>query len=69
MPSDRIPALLKCTHESSGHVGTEGTLNLFKQRLPSTWSDDQLGKTSSPSWTSARVGPANLGISGTEVSI
>ena len=30
MPSDRVPALLKWTHESSGHVGAERTLRLFK---------------------------------------
>ena len=42
VPSHRIPALLKWTHESSGHVGADGTLKLFKQWLHSTWSDDQL---------------------------
>ena len=31
VPSDRVPALLKWTHESSGHVGADGTLRLFKQ--------------------------------------
>ena len=30
VPSDRVPALLKWTHESSGHVGADGTLRLFK---------------------------------------
>ena len=45
VPSDRIPALLKWTHESSGHVGANRTLRLFKQPLHSTWTDDQLRKT------------------------
>ena len=31
VPSDRIPALLKWTHDSSGHVGANRTLTLFKQ--------------------------------------
>ena len=56
VPSARIPALLKWTHESSGHVGANGTLWLFRQWFHSTW-------------TSARVGPVILGITGTEVSI
>ena len=43
--SDSIPALLKWTHESSGHVGAERTLKLFKKWFHSTWSDDQLLKT------------------------
>ena len=45
MPSERIPALLKWTHESGGHVGANRTLKLFKQWFHSTWSDDQLRKT------------------------
>ena len=69
VPSDRIPAVRKWTHEYSGHVGANRTLNLFKQWFHSTWSDDQLRKPLSTLWTSACVGPANLGISGTEVSI
>ena len=69
VPSDRIPALLKWTHESSGHVGADHTLRLSQQWFHSTWSNDKLHKTLHPSWTSAPVGPANLGISGTEVSI
>ena len=48
MPSDRIPALLKWTHESSGHVGPNRTLRLFKQWFHSTWTDDQLRKTLQP---------------------
>ena len=48
VPSDRIPALLKCTHESSGHVGAKRTLRLFKQWFHSTWTDDQLRKTLQP---------------------
>ena len=48
VPSDRIPALLKCTLESSGHVGANRTLRLFKQRFHSTWTDDQLRKTLQP---------------------
>ena len=48
VPSDRIAALLKWTHESSGHVGADRTLRLFKQWFHSTWSDDQLRKTLQP---------------------
>ena len=48
MPSDRIPALIKWTHESSGHVGASRTLGLFKQWFHSTWTDDQLRKTLRP---------------------
>ena len=44
VPSNRIPALLKWTHESSGHVGASRTLGLFKQWFHSTWTDDQLRK-------------------------
>ena len=40
VPSDRIPALLKWTHESSGHVGVNRTLKLLKQWFHSTWTDD-----------------------------
>ena len=45
VPSDRIPALLKRTHESSGHVGANRTLTSFNQWFQSTWTDDQLRKT------------------------
>ena len=45
VPSDRIPALLKWTHESSGHVAADCTLKMFKQWFPYTWSDRQLRKT------------------------
>ena len=31
VPSDRNPVLLKWTHESSGHVGADRTLRMFKQ--------------------------------------
>ena len=31
VPSDEIPALLKWTHESSGHVGANRTLRLYEQ--------------------------------------
>ena len=48
VPSERIPALLKWTHESSGHVGANRTLRLFKQWSHSTWTDDQLRKTLQP---------------------
>ena len=48
VPSDRIPALLKWTHESGGHAGAKRTLKLFKQWFPSTWMDDQLRKTLQP---------------------
>ena len=30
VPSDRVPALLKWSHESSGHVSAERTLRPFK---------------------------------------
>ena len=48
VPSDRVPALLKWTHESSGHVGADPTLRLFKQSFHTTWTDDQLRKTLQP---------------------
>ena len=48
MPSNRIPALVKWTHESSGHVGADRTLRLFKKWFHSTCSDDQLRKTLQP---------------------
>ena len=47
-PSDRVPALLKWTHESSGHLGADRTLRLFKQWFYTTWTDDQLRKTLQP---------------------
>ena len=68
VPSDRVPALLKWTNESSGHLGADRTLRLFKQWFHTTWTDDQSGKPSSLSLTSAGAGPVNQGISGTEVS-
>ena len=48
VPSYRIAALLKWTHESSGHVRANCTLKLFKQWFHSTWTDDQLQKTLQP---------------------
>ena len=48
VPSDRVPALLKTTNESSGHVGADRTLRLFKQWFPTTWTDDQLRKILQP---------------------
>ena len=48
VPRDRILALLKLTHESSGHMGANGTLRLIKQWFHSTWTDDQLRKTLQP---------------------
>ena len=48
VPSDRIPALLKWTHASSGHVGANRTLRLFKQWFHSMWTDDQLRRTLQP---------------------
>ena len=48
VPSDRVLALLKWTHESSGHVGADRTLRLFKQWFHTTWTDDQLRKTLQP---------------------
>ena len=69
VPSDRILALLKLTHESSGHVGAIRTLGLFKQWFHSTWTDDQLRKTLQPIVDNSPFGPVNLGISGTQASI
>ena len=48
VPSDRVPALLKWTHEPSGHVGADRTLRLFKQWFHTTWTDDQLRKSLQP---------------------
>ena len=48
VPSDRVPALLTWTHESSGHVGADRTRRLFKQWFHTTWTDDQLQKTLQP---------------------
>ena len=48
VPSDRILALPKWTHEPSGHVGANRTLRLFKQWFHSTWTDDQVRKTLQP---------------------
>ena len=48
VPSDRIPAHLKWTLESSGHVGADRTLKLFKKWFHSTWSDDEVRKTLQP---------------------
>ena len=45
VPSDRVPALLKWTHESTGHVGADRTLRLFIQWFHTTWTDDRLRKT------------------------
>ena len=43
-----FPALLKWTHESSGHPGANRTQKLFKQWFHSAWTDDQLPKTLQP---------------------
>ena len=48
VPSDRGPALLKWTHESSGHVGADRTLRLFKQWFHTTWTKEQLRKALPP---------------------
>ena len=40
VPSDRVLALFKWTHESSGHVGANRTLEPFKQWFHSTRTDD-----------------------------
>ena len=69
VPSDRIHALLKSTHESSGHVGASHTLGLFKQWFDSTWTDDQLRKTLQPILDKCPCRSRNLGISGIGVSI
>ena len=46
--SERIPVLFKWTHESSGYVGADRTLHLFKECFHATWSDDQLRKPLQP---------------------
>ena len=48
VPRDRFSALPRWTHESSGHVGADLTLKLFKKWFHSTWSDDQLQKALQP---------------------
>ena len=48
VPSNRIPALVTWTHESSGHVGANHTLRLLKRWFHSTWTNDQLRKTLQP---------------------
>ena len=48
LPSDRIPVLLKWTHESSGLVGANRTLRLFTQWFHSAQTDDQQRKTLQP---------------------
>ena len=48
VPSDRIPAFLKWSHESTGHVGADCTMRLLKQWFHSICSDDQLRKTLQP---------------------
>ena len=48
VPIDRVRALLKWTHQSSGHVGADRILRLFKQWFHTTWTDDQLWKTHQP---------------------
>ena len=48
VPSDRVPALLKWTHESSGHVGTDRTVRLVTQRFHTTWTDVQMRKALQP---------------------
>ena len=48
VPSDRVPALLRRNHESSGHAGADRTLSLLKQWFHTTWTDDQLRKTLQP---------------------
>ena len=40
VPTNRIPALLKWTQESGGHVGADRTLRLFKKWFHSSSSDD-----------------------------
>ena len=44
VPSDKIRALMKWTHESSGYVGANHILGLFKQWFHSNWTDGQLQK-------------------------
>ena len=48
VPGDRIRALLKWTHESSGHVGANHTLGPSEQWFHSTWTNEQLRKNLQP---------------------
>ena len=48
VPCDKVEGLLKWTHESSGHVGADRTLRLYKQWFHTTWTDDQLRKPLRP---------------------
>ena len=48
VPSDRVPALPKWTHESSGHVAADRTLRLSKHWFRTTWADYQLRRTLQP---------------------
>ena len=48
VPSDGVPALLKWTNESSGHMAADCMLRLFNQWFHTTWTDDQLRKTLQP---------------------
>ena len=66
--SDKVPALLKWTHESSGHVGADRTWGYSSSGSTLRGVTTNCVRPSSLSWTSACVGPANQGISGTGVS-
>ena len=46
--SDRIPALLKWTHESSGPVPADPTLKLLKKWFHCTWNDNEPQKALGP---------------------
>ena len=48
VPTDRIPALLKPTHESTGHVGADCTLKVLNKWFHSMLSVDQLRKALQP---------------------
>ena len=48
VPSDRILAFLKWTHESGGQFRVDRTLKLFKKWFHSTWGDDQLQNVLQP---------------------
>ena len=63
VPSDRIPAFPNWTHESTGHVGADPTLRLFKLWFHCTWSDDQLRKTLQPTvdkWPCGSCKPGDI---------
>ena len=47
-PNERIPVLVKWTHESCGHVGADRMLTLFKKWFHITWTNENVRKTLEP---------------------